>query len=202
MPEALEFAREELCASVAEAPIGIRVGDDRDNDVSLFDTTGLQFLNELCIRRGLLCFGSLSAGDTNEDNILGAIDTKSGVLNDEVRFGVFLINLVEIHPIVDRRCVVRALTPSPSLLCGTRRRRVRLAEIGKIRAHQPHIGRHPIAEGRVRDQRENHVHHVVAEAAAVEGGKAERGGRVQFIRQDRWAEAREELRSVGGWVGR
>src|SRR5580700_11307256 len=73
----------------------------------------------------------------------------------------------------DRRCVVRALTPSPSLLCGTRRRRVRLAEIGKIRTHQLHIGRHPIAEGRVRYQRENHVHHVVAEAAAVEGGKAE-----------------------------
>jgi hypothetical protein len=71
------------------------------------------------------------------------------------------------------RCVVRALTPSPSLLGGTRRRNVRLAEIGKIRAHQPHIGRHPIAEGRVRGQRENHVHHVVAEAAAVEGGKAE-----------------------------
>lgn len=70
-------------------------------------------------------------------------------------------------------CVVRALTPSPSLLRGTRRRNVRLAEIGKIRAHQPHIGRHPIAEGRVRGQRENHVHHVVAEAAAVEGGKAE-----------------------------
>jgi hypothetical protein len=64
-------------------------------------------------------------------------------------------------------------TPPPSLLCGTRRRRVRLAEIGKVRAHQPHIGRHPIAEGRVRDQRENHVHHVVAEAAAVEGGEAE-----------------------------
>ena len=60
-----------------------------------------------------------------------------------------------------------------SLLRGTRGRRMRLAEIGKIRAHQPHIGRHPIAEGRVRGQRENHVHHVVAEAAAVEGGKAE-----------------------------
>jgi hypothetical protein len=64
-------------------------------------------------------------------------------------------------------------TPSPSLLRGTRRRNVRLAEIGKIRAHQPRIGRHPIAEGRVRGQRENHVHRVVAEAAAVEGGKAE-----------------------------
>ena len=60
-----------------------------------------------------------------------------------------------------------------SLLRGTRRRSMRLAEIGKIRAHQPLIGRHPIAEGRVRGQRENHVHHVVAEAAAVEGGKAE-----------------------------
>ena len=60
-----------------------------------------------------------------------------------------------------------------SLLRGTRGRRMRLAEIGKIRAHQPHIGRHPIAEGRVRGQRENHVHHVVAEAATVEGGKAE-----------------------------
>ncbi len=79
----------------------------------------------------------------------------------------------QIHPIADRRCVVRAPTPSPSLLRGTRRRSVRLAEIGKILAHQPHIGRHPIAEGRVRNQRENHVHHVVAEAAAVEAGKAE-----------------------------
>ena len=78
---------------------------------------------------------------------------------------------------------------------------MRLAEIGKIRAHQPLIGRHPIAESRVRDQRENHVHHVVGEAAAVEGGKGEGGGRVQFVRKDRWAEAREELRSVGG-IGR
>src|SRR4029077_13062736 len=102
----------------------------------------------------------------------------------------------------DRRCVVRALTPSPSLLRGTRRRNVRLAEIRKIRAHQPLIGRHPIAEGRVRGQRENHVHHVVAEAAAVEGGKGKCGGRVQFVSKDAWAEAREELRSVGGWVGR
>jgi hypothetical protein len=47
--ERLEFAREELGASVAEAPIGVRVGDDGDNDVILFDTAGLQFLNELCI---------------------------------------------------------------------------------------------------------------------------------------------------------
>ena len=62
---------------------------------------------------------------------------------------------------------VCALTPSPSLLRGTRRGRVRLAEIGKVRARQPHIGRHSIAKGRVRDQRENHIHHVVAEAAAV-----------------------------------
>ena len=60
-----------------------------------------------------------------------------------------------------------------SQLRGTRGRIMRLAEIGKIRARQPHIGRHPIAEGRVRDQRENHVHHVIAEAAAVETGKAE-----------------------------
>jgi hypothetical protein len=50
----LELAREELGASVAEAPIGIRVGNDGDNDVILFDTAGLQFFNELCIQRGLL----------------------------------------------------------------------------------------------------------------------------------------------------
>ena len=68
---------------------------------------------------------------------------------------------------------VAAVSSVRSLLRGTRRRRVRLAEIGKIRAHQSHIRRHPIAEGRVRDQRENHVHHVIAEAAAVETGKAE-----------------------------
>ena len=65
------------------------------------------------------------------------------------------------------------MSPSPLPLRGARRRIVRLAEIGKIRAHQLHVGRHPIAEGRVRGQRENHVHHVVTEAAAVEGGKAE-----------------------------
>lgn len=50
----LELAREELGASVAEAPIGIRVGNDGDNDVILFDTAGLQFFNEFCIQRGLL----------------------------------------------------------------------------------------------------------------------------------------------------
>jgi hypothetical protein len=38
---------EELGAPVAEAPIGIRVGDDGDNDVILRDTAGLQFLNKL-----------------------------------------------------------------------------------------------------------------------------------------------------------
>ena len=89
-----------------------------------------------------------------------------------------------------------------SLLRGTRRRRVRLAEIRKVCAHQPHIGRHPIAEGRVRPQRENHVHHVIAAGRGRRNGKAQRGGRVQFIRQDSWAEAREKLRSVGGRVGR
>ena len=78
---------------------------------------------------------------------------------------------VPLSPI--SRFPVSPRVPAPSLLCGTRRRRMRLAEIRKIWAHQPNIGRHPIAESRVRDQRENHVHHVVAEAAAVEGGKAE-----------------------------
>src|ERR1700747_1715152 len=72
-----------------------------------------------------------------------------------------------------RSPLCRALTPWPSMLRGVCRSGVRLAEIRKIRAHQPLIGRHPIAEGRVRGQRENHVHHVVAEAAAVEGGEAE-----------------------------
>src|SRR5271156_1457791 len=45
----LEFARQELCASVAEAPICIRIDDNGDDDVILFDTAGLQFLNQLCI---------------------------------------------------------------------------------------------------------------------------------------------------------
>jgi hypothetical protein len=49
------------------------------------------------------------------------------------------------------RSILRALTLSPSLLRGTRRRRMRFAEIGKIWAHQPHVGSDPIAEGRVRD---------------------------------------------------
>jgi hypothetical protein len=43
-----------------------------------------------------LLLGSLSACDPDEDNVLGAIDTEPGVLNDEVRFGVLLIDLVAV----------------------------------------------------------------------------------------------------------
>jgi hypothetical protein len=43
-----------------------------------------------------LPLGSLSACDPDEDNVLGAIDTEPGVLNDEVRFGVLLIDLVAV----------------------------------------------------------------------------------------------------------
>jgi hypothetical protein len=43
----------------------------------------------------------------------------------------------QIHPIADRRWVVRALTPWPLFLRGVCRSAMRLAEIGKIRAHQP-----------------------------------------------------------------
>ena len=95
-PRALEFAGEELCPSVSEAPIGIRVRNNRDDDITLYDTTGLQFLNELRIEVCLLLLGSLSACDPDEDNVLGAIDTEPGVLNDEVRFGVLLIDLVAV----------------------------------------------------------------------------------------------------------
>jgi hypothetical protein len=99
---------------------------------------------------------------------------KSFLRTDHLSVGVNTVDrAAQILRIGDRRCVVRALNPWPSLPRGTRRRRVRLAEIGEIRAHQVRIGRHSIAECRVRDQRENHVHHVVAEAAAVEGGNAE-----------------------------
>jgi len=43
----------------------------------------------------LLCLGSLSACDPDEDNTLGAIDTESGVLNDEVRFGEAFLLIAE-----------------------------------------------------------------------------------------------------------
>ena len=43
-----------------------------------------------------MLLGSLSACDPDEDNVLGAIDTEPGVLNDEVRFGVLLIDLVAV----------------------------------------------------------------------------------------------------------
>ena len=43
---------EESAASVAEAPISIRVAKGGDNDVILRDTVGLQFLNQLCVQRG------------------------------------------------------------------------------------------------------------------------------------------------------
>jgi hypothetical protein len=45
---------------------------------------------------------------------------------------------------------IAAVSSVRSLHRETRRRNVRLTEIGKIRAHQPHIGRHPVAAGRVR----------------------------------------------------
>jgi hypothetical protein len=94
MPQVLEFAREELGPPVSEAPVSIGVLDDGDDDVVLLDTAGLQFLDELCIEVCLLLLGSSPACDPDEDNVLGAIDTEPGVLDDEVRFGVLLVNLV------------------------------------------------------------------------------------------------------------
>src|SRR6266404_8540848 len=92
MPEALEFAREELRPSVSEAPVSIGILNDGDDDVVLLDTAGLQFLDELCIEGCLLLLGSLPACDPDEDDVLGAIDTEPGVLDDEVRFGVLLVD--------------------------------------------------------------------------------------------------------------
>ena len=80
----LEFAREELRPSVAEAPVGVGVCNDGDHDIVLFDTAGLQFLDEIDIEVCLLLLGSLSARDANEDNLPGAIDIESGILDDEV----------------------------------------------------------------------------------------------------------------------
>jgi hypothetical protein len=56
----------------------------------------LQFLDELCIEGCLLLLGSLPACDPDEDDVLGAIDTEPGVLDDEVRFGVLLVDLVAV----------------------------------------------------------------------------------------------------------
>src|SRR5882757_8946640 len=92
----LEFAGEELRSSVAEAPVGVGVRNDGDHDIVLFDTAGLQFLDELDIEVCLLLLGSLSASDANEHSLLGAIDIESGILDDEVRFGVLLIDLVAV----------------------------------------------------------------------------------------------------------
>ena len=55
-----------------------------------------KFLDELDIEVCLLLLGSLSACDANEDNLLGAIDIESGILDDEVRFRVLLIDLVAV----------------------------------------------------------------------------------------------------------
>src|ERR1700736_6101371 len=96
MSQALEFAREELRSSVSEAPIGIGIRDDGDDDIVLLDAAGLQFLDKLCREGSLLLLGSLSACDPDEHNVLGAIDTEPGVLDNEVRFGVLLIYLVAV----------------------------------------------------------------------------------------------------------
>jgi len=44
----------------------------------------------------LLFLGALLACDPDENNFLRVVDAKSGVLHDEVRFGVLLIDLITI----------------------------------------------------------------------------------------------------------
>jgi len=92
----LELAREKLRPSVAEAPVGVGVRNDGHDNVVLLDTAVLQFLDELDVEVCLLLLGSWSACDANEDNLPGAIDIESGILDDEVRFGVLLIDLVTV----------------------------------------------------------------------------------------------------------
>ena len=41
-----EFTREELRPAVTEAPVGVGVGNDGDDDIVLFDSAGPQFLDE------------------------------------------------------------------------------------------------------------------------------------------------------------
>jgi hypothetical protein len=55
MPQVLELAREELGPSVSEAPVGIGVLDDGDDDVVLLDAAGLQFRDELCVEVVFCC---------------------------------------------------------------------------------------------------------------------------------------------------
>jgi hypothetical protein len=50
-----------------------------------------------CIEVGLLFLATLFACDVDEKNIVRAIYIKSGVPNDEVRFGVLLIDLITIR---------------------------------------------------------------------------------------------------------
>ena len=95
-PQVLQLAREELGPSVSEAPVSIGVLNDGDDDVVLLDTAGLQFRDELCVEGCLLLLGSLPACDPDEHDVLGAIDTEPGVLEDEVRFGVLLVDLVAV----------------------------------------------------------------------------------------------------------
>jgi len=89
-----ELAREKLRPSVAEAQVASECNDGHDN-VVLLDTAVLQFLDELDVEVCLLLLGSWSACDAMKQPS-GAIDIESVILDDEVRFGVLLIDLVTV----------------------------------------------------------------------------------------------------------
>ena len=92
----LQLAGEELRPSVPEAPVRVGVRNKGHHDIVLLDPADIQFLDELCIEVCRLLLGSLSARDPDEHKFLGTLDAEPGVLDDEVRFGVLLIDLVTI----------------------------------------------------------------------------------------------------------
>src|SRR5258708_26384315 len=101
MSQALELACLELRPSVSETPIGVPIRHNGNDDIVRLDTAGLQFIYELFIKLELLRIRSVSARDSDEDGGLAPLDTATGILNDEVRFRVLLIDLIAVaqgHP--------------------------------------------------------------------------------------------------------
>src|SRR5260370_33373072 len=83
----LQLTCEELCASVAEAPISVGVRNDGNDDIVWLNSAALlQFLTKFRIQDCFLSLGARPACYRDDDSILGSLYSESRVLNDEIRF--------------------------------------------------------------------------------------------------------------------
>jgi hypothetical protein len=92
-----QFSRNKLRAAVAVTPVGVGIRDDRCHHIARVDAAAyLQLLAEIAIKVQLLFLSARSAEYCHEYRVFCSLNSQPCVFNDQIGFGVPLIDLMSI----------------------------------------------------------------------------------------------------------